>query len=191
MAVEQIICRTPPLPASGDNSVRLEDWGFHKNARTALNVSWREHPINQRLYGNIPKLTSLIREQCTRRAGHSYRSNQELASDLILWQPTRGHRGRGRPSKTYINQLVADTGFPSEHLATNEKSSKLERKSQRDSGNSPAPVGRKVAHMKNSFLKHEVNFVLRYVKKMYFCYVMFMFILYCCFYVYVRYGTFY
>ena len=94
------------------------DGAFTRMLRAALNVSWREHPTNERLYGNIPKLTTMIREQRTRLAGHSYRSKQELASDLILWQPTHGHRGRGRPNKTYIDQLAADTGCPSDHLAT-------------------------------------------------------------------------
>jgi len=94
------------------------DGAFTRMLRAALNVSWREHPTNERLYGNIPKITSLIREQRTCLAGHSYRSKEELASELILWQPKHGHRGRGRPSKTFIDQLSSDTGCPSEHLAT-------------------------------------------------------------------------
>ena len=37
------------------------------------------------------------------------RSKYELASDLILWQPQNGNRSRGRPAKTYIDQLRDDT----------------------------------------------------------------------------------
>ena len=100
---------------------RLEmklDGAFTRMLRAALNVSWREHPTNKRLYGNIPKITTIIREQRTRLAGHSYRNKEELASDLILWQPKHGHRGRGRPNKTFVDQLSSDTGCLPEHLAT-------------------------------------------------------------------------
>ena len=94
------------------------DGVFTRMLRAALNVPWREHPTNERLYGSIPKVMTLIREQRTRLAGHLFRNKEELASDLILWQPTYGHRGRGRPNKTYIDQLASDAECPSEHLAT-------------------------------------------------------------------------
>ena len=29
---------------------------------------------------------------------------------LVLWEPTHGHRGRGRPKTTYIDTLKRDTG---------------------------------------------------------------------------------
>ena len=30
--------------------------------------------------------------------------------DVLLWKPTHGHQPRGRPKKTYIDQLMDDTG---------------------------------------------------------------------------------
>ena len=36
-------------------------------------------------------------------------SKDEVASDLLLWQPQHCNRSRGRPSKTYIAQLRDDT----------------------------------------------------------------------------------
>ena len=58
--------------------------------RAALNKSWREHLTNKELYGNIPKISVAIREQRLRFAGHCWRSECELASELLLWQPSHG-----------------------------------------------------------------------------------------------------
>ena len=72
--------------------------------RAALNKSWREHLTNKELYGNIPKISVAIREQRLRFAGHCCRSQDELASDLLLWQPSHGKQSRGRPPLTYIER---------------------------------------------------------------------------------------
>ena len=47
--------------------------------------------------------------QRLRFAGHCWRSKDEVASDLILWQPQHGNRSRGHSSNTYIYQLRDDT----------------------------------------------------------------------------------
>ena len=47
--------------------------------------------------------------QRLRFAGHCCRSKDEVASDLVLWQPQHGNRSRGLPAKTYIDQLRDDT----------------------------------------------------------------------------------
>ena len=46
-------------------------------------------------------------------AGHGWRSKDELASDLILWQPQHSKQKRGRPTNTYtyIDQLRDDTNL--------------------------------------------------------------------------------
>ena len=33
-----------------------------------------------------------------------------LISTALVWEPTNGHRGRGRPNTTYIDTLKRDTG---------------------------------------------------------------------------------
>jgi len=53
--------------------------------RTVINISWREHPTKQRLYGNIPALSTTIKQFRTRFAGHCHRSKEELVSNLLLW----------------------------------------------------------------------------------------------------------
>ena len=50
------------------------------------------------------------REQRLRFIGHCLRSKSELVSVLLLWQPLHGQRPRGRPAKTFIDQLSKDTG---------------------------------------------------------------------------------
>ena len=44
-------------------------------------------------------------------AGQCWRSKYEVASDLVIWQPHHGNRSRGRPAKTYIDQLRDDTNL--------------------------------------------------------------------------------
>ena len=46
----------------------------------------------------------------TRHTGHRWRSRDELINDILLWTPSRGQAKVGRPTKTYIQQLYADTG---------------------------------------------------------------------------------
>ena len=52
----------------------------------------------------------------TRHAGHCWRSKDELISDVLLWTPAYGQAKAGRPARTYIQQLLEDTGCNPEHL---------------------------------------------------------------------------
>ena len=76
--------------------------------RVVLNISWREHPTKERLYGKLPPLSSTIIKTRMRFAGHVFRNKDELASEVITWQPRRGRSNIGRPHKTYYQQLVED-----------------------------------------------------------------------------------
>ena len=42
--------------------------------------------------------------------GHCWRSKDELISDVLLWTLTYGRASVGRPARTYLHQLCADTG---------------------------------------------------------------------------------
>ena len=76
-----------------------------------LNKSWRQQPSKQQLYGHLPPITKTIEVRRTRHAGHCWRSNDELISDIFLWTPSHGRAKIGRPARTYIRQLCADTGW--------------------------------------------------------------------------------
>ena len=92
------------------------DGAFTRMLRAALNKSWTDHLTNTELYGNIPRVSTTIREQRLRFAGHCWRSKSEICSDFLLWEPNHGKRSRGRPKKTFIDQLAEDTGYNKEDL---------------------------------------------------------------------------
>ena len=85
-----------------------------KMLRVILNKSWRQYPTKQQLYGHLPPITKTIKR--TRHAGHCWRSRDELISDVLLWNPSHGRAKAGRPVRTYIQQLCADTGSNPEDL---------------------------------------------------------------------------
>ena len=84
--------------------------------RAALNRSWKQHPTKVQLYGHLSPITQIIRERRTRHAGHCWRSKDELISDVLLWVPGHGRTRPGRPKRTYIEQLCADSGCSTEDL---------------------------------------------------------------------------
>ena len=91
-------------------------YGFVYGLRAILNKSWRQHPTRHQLYGHLPPITKTIQVRRTRHAGHSWRSKDELVSDVLQWTPTYGQAKAGRPARTYIQQLCEDTGCNPEDL---------------------------------------------------------------------------
>ena len=84
--------------------------------RTILNKSWRQHPTKQQLYGHLPLITKTIQVKRSRHAEHWWRIRNEVISDSLLWTPSHGRAKTGRPARTYIQQLCADTGCSLEDL---------------------------------------------------------------------------
>ena len=73
-------------------------------------------PTKQQLYGHLPPFTKTIKVRQTRHAEHCWRSKDKLISDILLWTPSHGRAKAGRPARTYIQQLYADTGYSLEDL---------------------------------------------------------------------------
>ena len=92
------------------------DGNYTRMLRAILNKSWRQHPTKQQLYGYLPPVTKTIKIRRTRHAGHCWRSRDELVSDVLLWTPSQGRAKAGRPARTYIQQLCADTGCSPDDL---------------------------------------------------------------------------
>ena len=86
---------------------------YTKLLRRALNISWRDHVPNQELYGDIPKLSSTIRQRRMRFAGHCFRASNQPINKLLFWTPTEGKRGRGAGIKTFHKMLKEDTNLTS------------------------------------------------------------------------------
>jgi len=84
---------------------------YTRMLRAVFRVSWRQHLTNHQLYGTLPRVTDIIKERRTSFAGHCWRSKDEPVAGLLLWQPRHGVRSRGRPARTYIDQLEEDVGI--------------------------------------------------------------------------------
>ena len=92
------------------------DGNYIRMLRTILNISWRQHPTKQQLYSHLSPITKTIQVRWIRPAGHCWRSRDELIRDVLLWTPSHERAKTGRPARTYIQQLYADTGCKPEDL---------------------------------------------------------------------------
>ena len=90
------------------------DGNCKRMLRTILNKSWRQHPTKQQLYGHLPPITKTIKIRRTRHAEHCWRG--EVISDVLLRTPSQRRAKAGRPARTYIQQLCADTVCSPEDL---------------------------------------------------------------------------
>ena len=100
-------------------SKRMEkklDGNHTRMLRVILNKSWRQHPTKHQLYGHLPPITKTINVRRTIHAGHCWRSRDELIRDVLLWTPSHGRAIIGRPARTYMQQLCADTWCSLEDL---------------------------------------------------------------------------
>ena len=92
------------------------DGNYTRMLRAILNKSWRQHPTKQQLYDHLPPIAKTIKVRRTRHTRHSWRSKDEVISDVLLWTPSHGRAKAGRPASTCIQQLCADTGCIPEDL---------------------------------------------------------------------------
>ena len=81
--------------------------------RKVLNVHWSSHTTNEELYGDLPKVADKIAAKRLQLAGHCHRHPELSTQKVLLWEPTHGHRGRGRPRTTFVDTLKKDTGVTS------------------------------------------------------------------------------
>ena len=93
------------------------DGTYTRLLRHALNINWRQHVTNENVYGDVPKISSVIQQRRLRLAGHCNRSDETVAN-LILWQPKHCYRRPGRPKLDYVILLTQDTGLTYEELCT-------------------------------------------------------------------------
>ena len=87
------------------------DGCYTRMLRMALDIDWRAHKTNKEVYGNLPRASFKIQERRMKLAGHLERHDDLIAHNLVLWEPTQGHRSRGRPTLTYIDVLRRDIGL--------------------------------------------------------------------------------
>ena len=89
---------------------RSIDGCYTRMLRMALNISWKQKLTNTQLYQELPPVSQKIQARRMKLAGHCVRHPEEVASDLVLWEPTEGKTNRGRRTISYIDNLKEDTG---------------------------------------------------------------------------------
>ena len=75
-------------------------------------IHWVQKVTNEVLHGAIEKISTKIIRRFIKFAVHCLRRDDEVVSDLFLWEPTNGTRRRGRPPENYIRNLERETGIP-------------------------------------------------------------------------------
>ena len=87
------------------------DGCYTRMLRMALNISWKQKLTNKQLYASMPAVTSKVRHRRLKLAGHCVRHPEEVASQLVLWEPSQGRRNVGRQAVTNTDTLLRDTGL--------------------------------------------------------------------------------
>ena len=120
--------QTLPVPCAQHFAVRCRDWTltktlqrkldgvFTRMLRKTLGLTWKDKVPNTELYGNIPSLSSELRQRHLRFAGYCLRRQEELYSQILMWEPLHGKRKRGTPARTYLIMLEEDTEMEREDL---------------------------------------------------------------------------
>ena len=93
------------------------DGCYTKMLRVVKNVSWKQHMRNDVLYHEIPKITTTIAAQRVRFSRHCWHSKDELAHQLLLWEPRHGKRAWGTSRRLFIDRLVDASELQKENLA--------------------------------------------------------------------------
>ena len=83
----------------------LLDGCYTRMLRVVLNISWQSFARNEELYGTRPRIFDKAAWRRLGLAGHCFKRQELLAGELVLWEPSHGHRGRGRPSATIVDTL--------------------------------------------------------------------------------------
>ena len=63
---------------------RRLDQTYTRMLRKVYNVTWKDKITNKELYGNIIKLSSVIRRRRLQLAGHSFRDQTSPAHHLVI-----------------------------------------------------------------------------------------------------------
>ena len=58
-------------------------------------------------------ISQVIQATRVKLAGHVFRDKKSPAHQLVTWDPVHGKISRGKPSNTFIDTLLRDTGLRS------------------------------------------------------------------------------
>ena len=75
----------------------------------AKNISWKKHPTLQQIYGDLPRITTVLAKRRARFAGHCMRASDQSISSILPWRVQQANRGR-RPL-TFLDTVARDAGL--------------------------------------------------------------------------------
>ena len=89
------------------------DGCYTRMLRTVKNIHWKAKIPNQQLYGNLHRISDIIRNRRLKLAGHCFRDKSSPVHTLVTWIPKHGTSKPGRPHLNYVDTLMRDTGTES------------------------------------------------------------------------------
>ena len=95
---------------------RRLDGCYTRLLRRVQNLSWKNHPTLDTIYGHLPKISSTLRKRRVQFAGHCARASDELVSSFVLWRHPSSHK-RSR-KLTFPDTICRDTSIAKEELLT-------------------------------------------------------------------------
>ena len=66
---------------------------------------------SKQLYNGLSPVSDTIQARRLRLAGHTFRDESSPAHHTVTWDPSHGTLSRGRPTQTFVNTLLNDTGL--------------------------------------------------------------------------------
>ena len=75
----------------------------------AKNLSWKRHPTLQRIYGDLPPISTVLASRRARFAGHCMRAPDQVISTILPWRLRQANRGR-RPL-TFLDTIARDVNL--------------------------------------------------------------------------------
>ena len=81
------------------------DENYARMIRIILKKFWKQHPMEQQLYGQLPPISKTIQVRWTRHASLCWRSK-----DVLQWSSTHERVSVDWPARTYLYQLNANIG---------------------------------------------------------------------------------
>ena len=96
------------------NQQRRLDGCYTRLLQRVQNLSWKNHPTLETIYGNLPRISSILTKRRVQFAGHCARASDELASTFVLWRhPSSVKRSR---KLTFPDTICRDTSILKEDL---------------------------------------------------------------------------
>ena len=86
------------------------DGCYTRLLRRVLNLSWRNHPTLETIYGDLPRVSNLVCKRRVQFAGRCARATDELVSSFVLWRhPSPDNRSR---KLTFPDRIRRDLAIP-------------------------------------------------------------------------------